>query len=164
MLFAAMAISVLGYWLYPTAPPRFVPELGFSANLDITGNDPTLVSNDPLFNPFAAVPSMHVGFSLILGLALVRLSRPISLKILFAMYPLLMTFVVVTTGNHFWLDAAAGAVAAAFAFGIATLLGRLRPERWSFRGEGSAAPHPDIAGAPELAGAAGTAPNEAAAT
>lgn len=145
MLLAAMAISLLGYWLYPTAPPRFLPDLGFSADLGITGNDPSLVDDDPLFNPFAALPSMHVGFSLIFGLSLVRLSRPIALKVLFAMYPLLMTFVVVATGNHWWLDAAFGALAAALAFGVATLLGRLRPERWSFHAEGSSVPAPEIA-------------------
>ena len=43
-----------------------------------------------------------------------------------------MTYVVVATGNHFWLDAALGALVAALAFGAAS--GPLRPERWSFQG------------------------------
>ena len=59
---AAMAISFLGYWLYPTAPPRFLPELGLDGATAVTGNNTLLTDPDnPFFNPFAAVPSMHVG-------------------------------------------------------------------------------------------------------
>ncbi len=152
MMIAAMAISFLGYWLYPTAPPRFVPELGFGGSIDITGAKPLLVDDDPLFNPYAAVPSMHVGFSLILGLSLAWLSRPPLLKLLFALYPALMTFTVITTGHHFWLDAFFGALAAALALGTATMLARVGPERWSLRGPGSAAPEapPPPENAPEI--------------
>ena len=49
-------------------------------------------------------------------------------------YPLLMTYVVVASGNHFWLDALLGAFAAAAAAGVAVLLGRWRPD-WAFRPE-----------------------------
>ena len=140
MLFVAMAISLLGYALYPTAPPRFVPELGLSVSPEVTGNEPIRVSDSPLFNPYAAVPSMHVGFALILGLSLAALSRRRLVRGLFVAYPLLMTYVVVATGNHSWLDAAAGALVAAMAFGAAELLGRLRPEAWSFKAEGTRPP------------------------
>lgn len=140
MLFAAMAISLLGYALYPTAPPRFVPELGLSTSPAVTGNDAIRFSSEPLFNPYAAVPSMHVGFALILGLSLAALSRRRLVRGLFVAYPLLITFVVVATGNHFWLDAAAGALVAALAFGAARVLARVRPEAWSFRAEGTSPP------------------------
>jgi membrane-associated phospholipid phosphatase len=121
---------VIGYALYPTAPPRFLPELGLDPS--VTGNNPLLVSpGDPLFNPFAAVPSMHVGLSVILAWSLALLVRSAALKgILFA-YPLLMTYVVVASGNHFWLDAVLGLAAAAAAVAVAMLLARLRPD-WSF--------------------------------
>ena len=76
---AAMAISVIGYALYPTAPPRFLPELGLDPS--VTGNNPLLLSpGDPLFNPFAAVPSMHVGLSVILAWSLALLVRSAALK------------------------------------------------------------------------------------
>ena len=140
-LLAAMAISLLGYFLFPTAPPRFVPELGFSSAHGVTGNDAIQVSHGALFNPYAAVPSMHVGMSLILGLSLARLSRQRLVKALFIAYPAVMTFVVVATGNHFWLDGAAGALVAAAAFGAAALLARLRPEVWSFRARETTPPH-----------------------
>jgi hypothetical protein len=144
---AAMAISLFGYLLFPTAPPRFVTELGFSSSHAVTGNDAIQVSHSPFFNPYAAVPSMHVGMSLILGLSLARLSRSRAIKALFIAYPAMMTFVVVATGNHFWLDAAAGAVVAAAAFAAAALLARARPEAWSFRANETTPPAP---AAPEI--------------
>ena len=132
MVLAAMAISVVGYALYPTAPPRFLPELGLDPSSAVTGNEPLLSSpGDPLFNPFAAVPSMHVGLSLIFAWSLALLVRPRALKALLFAYPLLMTYVVVASGNHFWLDAVFGAVTAAAAAAVAILLGRLRPD-WAF--------------------------------
>jgi hypothetical protein len=132
MVLAAMAISVVGYALYPTAPPRFLPELGLDPSSAVTGNQPLLSSpGDPLFNPFAAVPSMHVGLSVIFAWSLALLVRPRALKALLFGYPLLMTYVVVASGNHFWLDAVLGAITAAAAAGVAVLLGRLHPD-WTF--------------------------------
>jgi hypothetical protein len=131
-VFAAMAISVLGYALFPTAPPRFLPELGLDPSSTVTGNDPRLAaSGDPLFNPFAAVPSMHVGLSVILACSLAMLVGPILLRSLLFAYPLLMTYVVVASGNHFWLDAVFGLATAALAVGVATVLARFSPD-WSF--------------------------------
>jgi membrane-associated phospholipid phosphatase len=128
-----MAISVIGYALFPTAPPRFLPELGLDPSSSVTGNNP-LLSNpaDALFNPFAAVPSMHVGLSVILAWSLAMLVRQPMIRGLLIAYPLLMTFVVVASGNHFWLDAVFGLMTAALATGVALLLARLNPD-WSFK-------------------------------
>jgi PAP2 superfamily len=131
-VFAAMAISVAGYAFFPTAPPRFLPELGLDPSSAVTGNEPQLVKpGDPLFNPFAAVPSMHIGLSVLLAGSLGLLVRPIALRVLFFSYPLLMTYVVIASGNHFWLDAVFGVATAALAAGVALLLARLNPD-WSF--------------------------------
>lgn len=131
---AAMCISVLCYWLYPTAPPRFLAELGLDAGSAVTGNDTRLVdSGDPLFNPVAAVPSMHVGLALIFSWSLALLVGPRPLKALLFAYPLLMTYVVVASGNHYWIDALFGAFAAAAAAGAAALLARANPD-WAFGG------------------------------
>jgi hypothetical protein len=133
-VFAAMALSVVGYALFPTAPPRFLPELGLDPSSSVTGNNPLLSHPaDPLFNPFAAVPSMHVGLSVILAWSLAMLVRRPVIRALFFAYPLLMTYVVVASGNHFWLDAVLGLLTAAAAAGLALLLGRLNPD-WSFGG------------------------------
>jgi hypothetical protein len=147
---AAMAISVLGYWLYPTAPPRFLEELGLDGASAVTGNDARLVdTGDPLFNPVAAVPSMHVGLSMIFSWSLALLAPWRVLKAILFAYPLLMTYVVVASGNHYWLDAVFGAMTAVAAAGVALLLARLRPD-WSFRGA-AAAPAAEPAGAGAVA-------------
>jgi membrane-associated phospholipid phosphatase len=135
MVLAGMAISLLGYAFYPTAPPRFIGELGLDPSVAVTGNEPLRLDyDDPLYNPFAAVPSMHVGLALILAWSLALLLSNRVLKAALFAYPLLMAFVVIASGNHFWLDAVLGAVTAALAAGVAMLLARLRPE-WSFRAE-----------------------------
>jgi membrane-associated phospholipid phosphatase len=148
-LIAAMAISVIGYALYPTAPPRFLPEVGLDPSSAVTGNTPLLSSpGDPLFNPFAAVPSMHVGISALLAWSLALLVRPRPLKAAFFAYPLLMTYVVVASGNHFWLDAVLGLVCAALAVGVAILLARLNSD-WSFGSATRGAPTGDLEPQPE---------------
>jgi membrane-associated phospholipid phosphatase len=148
-VFAAMAISVIGYALFPTAPPRFLPELGLDPSSAVTGNDPLLSRpGDPLFNPFAAVPSMHVGLSVILAWSLAMLVRPRPLKAALFAYPLLMTYVVVASGNHFWLDAVLGLLTAALAVGAAILLARLNSD-WSFGSATRSAPTGDLEPQPE---------------
>lgn len=148
-VFAAMAISVIGYALFPTAPPRFLPELGLDPSTSVTGNNPLLANpGDALFNPFAAVPSMHVGLSVILAWSLATLVRTRVLRGLLFAYPLLMTFVVVASGNHFWLDAVFGLLTAALATGVAMLLARLNPD-WSFAPFGSRKPARELEPRPE---------------
>jgi PAP2 superfamily len=146
---AAMAISVIGYAFYPTAPPRFLPELGLDPSSAVTGNTPLLSSpGDPLFNPFAAVPSMHVGLSVLLAWSLALLVRPRALKATLFAYPLVMTYVVIASGNHFWLDALFGLVCAALAVGVAILLARLNSD-WSFGSATRSAPTGDLEPQPE---------------
>jgi hypothetical protein len=85
-----------------------------------------------LFNPYAAVPSMHVCFALMIGIPLSRLARWRAAKWFWGMYPLLVTFVIVATANHFVADAfLGGCVAAAAAYGAAWLA-RARPAVWAF--------------------------------
>jgi membrane-associated phospholipid phosphatase len=151
MVIGAMAISLAGYALYPTAPPRFLSELGLHGTSAVTGNSPYLSApGDPLFNPFAAVPSMHVALALILAWSLALLVRNRGAKVLLFAYPLLITLVVISTGNHFWLDAVFGALTAAAAAVIAILLARVRAD-WSFGAQrervqvGGPEPEPEVA-------------------
>ena len=73
MFMVAMGIALVGYMVFPTAPPRFMPELGFT--------DPVAAltarrrSAYALVNPYAAVPSMHVAFALMLAVPMVA-DRP----------------------------------------------------------------------------------------
>ncbi|MGB2711309.1 MAG: phosphatase PAP2 family protein [Conexibacter sp.] len=135
MFMIAMGIALLGYTLYPTAPPRLMPEWGFTDSVAaFTG---VRVENEPvsaLLNLYAAVPSMHVCFALMVGWPLARLVKPRALKVAWALYPLLVTFVVVATGNHYFLDAVLGALTAGVSALLShQLLARARPHAWAFR-------------------------------
>jgi hypothetical protein len=134
MFMVAMGLALVGYLIYPTAPPRFMPEWGFQDSVaDFTGISNDSVTVNALYNPFAAVPSMHVAFALMIGLPMAQLVKPRVLKIAWRLYPVLVTWVVVVTGNHFILDAILGAlVAAASAWAARDLFARARPEAWSF--------------------------------
>jgi membrane-associated phospholipid phosphatase len=133
MFMVAMAIALVLYAAYPTAPPRFMPEWGFSDSVaEFTGITASGSSADALYNPFAAVPSMHVAFALMLGLPMAAMARRTVVKALWWAYPLLVTFVVVATGNHWWFDAAAGAAVAAVSALAAVGFARTRPAAWAW--------------------------------
>jgi PAP2 superfamily protein len=134
MFMVAMGIALVGYVVYPTAPPRFLPEWGFTDTVTEFVGQATANTASVLYNPFAAVPSMHVAFALMIGVPAVRLIQWRVLKAVWALYPVLVTFVVVVTGNHFWMDAALGVLVAAVAACTAHAgLARLRPEAWGWR-------------------------------
>jgi PAP2 superfamily protein len=136
MFMIAMAIALVGYVLFPTAPPRFMPEWGFIDSVsDVTGIrvSPASSATNTLLNPYAAVPSMHVAFALMVGWPLARLVRPRALRVAWFLYPFLMTFVIVATANHFITDALLGALAAGLAAYGARWLARARADGvWRF--------------------------------
>jgi hypothetical protein len=113
--FAANAIAIAGYWLFPTAPPRLA---GVGIGDTVSGATSVNLTSSfvsTFYNEYAAVPSMHIGFSVISGLTIVALARSRALRIAGVLYPAFVLFVIVATGNHFFFDAAAGAFVAAVA-------------------------------------------------
>ena len=67
MFMVAMGIALVGYVVYPTAPPRFMPEWGFTDTVTEFVGGRREHSANALYNPFAAVPSMHVAFALMIA-------------------------------------------------------------------------------------------------
>jgi hypothetical protein len=133
MFAIAFLLAVVGYVLIPTAPPRFLPEWGFQDTVsEFTGISSANATLNRLYNPYAAIPSMHVAFSVMIGWPLARLVRWRALKVFWAVYPLLIAFVIVSTANHFLTDAALGATVAGLGACAAVMLGRLRPGAWRF--------------------------------
>jgi membrane-associated phospholipid phosphatase len=137
MFMIAMALALIGYWLYPTAPPRLMPEWGFTDAISqfVTGGTGSIDfgPTKAFMNFYAAVPSMHVCFAVMIGGSMSRLTRWRPGKILWALYPLLITFVVVATANHFLTDVFLGALTAgASALLAGRLLARARPDVWAF--------------------------------
>lgn len=133
MLMVAMGVALVAYVAFPTAPPRFLPEWGFFDSVaDLTGVPETSGSVNWLFNPYAAIPSMHVAFALMLGWPLARLARRRAVRVFWLCYPFVITFVTVATANHFLADAILGALTAGLSALVAARLGRLRPQTWNF--------------------------------
>ncbi len=134
MFLVAMGLALVGYIAYPTAPPRFMPEWGFSDSVAEFVGEKADQSANVLYNPFAAVPSMHVAFALMIAIPAIILVKHRTLKVLWGLYPLVVTFVVMVTANHFWLDAALGALVAAFsAYAAYAAFARARPDAWAWR-------------------------------
>lgn len=139
MLMIAMLIALIGYTVFPTAPPRFMPEWGFIDSVsNFTGMHIETAhggggASAAFTNLYAAVPSMHVAFALMIGWPLAWLARWRVVRVAWLLYPFLIAFVIVVTANHFIVDAILGALTAgASAYG-AMWLARARPSAWRFR-------------------------------
>jgi hypothetical protein len=122
-LLLASGLALVGFLLYPTAPPRLagvgIVDTVSGRHVDLNRG---LVSS--LYNPYAALPSMHVGYALIVAAGLLRHGRRLHVRALGALYPPFVLLVIVATGNHFFLDAAAGALVAGLAAALAMRLTR----------------------------------------
>jgi membrane-associated phospholipid phosphatase len=136
MFMIAMLIALVGYAVFPTAPPALMPEWGFTDAISQFLGVPHVDSGSAsaFVNVYAAVPSMHVCFATMTGWSMVRLVQRRVWKIFWALYPLWITFVVVATGNHYFTDVFLGALTAGTAALLAKqLLARARPDVWAFR-------------------------------
>jgi hypothetical protein len=135
MFVVAMGLALVGYALYPTAPPRMYPQDGFVDTIvkfsDI--NHDSAIAK-AFINPYAAIPSMHCAFAMMIGTTGVMVCRNWWSKAFWGLWPLLVLWVVIVTGNHYWIDAGLGWMVAATSAVVASrLLARARPEAWSFR-------------------------------
>jgi len=123
-LLLASGFSLVGFLSYPTAPPRLAG-IGIADTISNNHVDLNHGLVSSLYNPYAAVPSMHVGYALIVAASLLHQGQRLLVRSLGALYPPLVLLVIVATGNHFFLDAAAGAITAAVAAALTALL--IRP-------------------------------------
>lgn len=119
-LVSTWLIAIPIYALFPTAPPRLA-HLGIADTVSAgTGVHLTSKTSTLFFNPFAAVPSLHVGFAFAIAIALAAVAqRPVLRLVLLAWGPAVLLTVIVT-GNHFVLDAVAGLAVTGFAFLLAS--------------------------------------------
>jgi hypothetical protein len=128
-LLVSTALALVVHVAFPTAPPRLV---GFTLDTVVDRTRININSEllGVLYNPIAAMPSMHFGYALLVGFMLTKLSRSRVMRIVGFLYVPLVLFVIVSTGNHFILDAAAGAaVMAAGWFAATAMVSVPRPAR-----------------------------------
>jgi membrane-associated phospholipid phosphatase len=119
MLIAGNLIGLVGYVLLPTAPPRMFPEAGFTDTLaahSTVNHSSTFVAFAS--NPYAAMPSLHALDALIVSVVMATVVRRWWAKALWLAWAPWVWFAVMATGNHFWLDIAAGILVAGVAAAI----------------------------------------------
>ena len=110
-IFISGAIGIVIFAAFPMTPPR----LEILQVIDtVTERSHTYRAIQPpaLTNQYAAFPSLHFGWNLLLGIVMVGAVRNIGAKILWAATPVAMALAVVLTGNHYVLDVVAGGVVA----------------------------------------------------
>ncbi|MDH3724892.1 MAG: phosphatase PAP2 family protein [Thermoleophilia bacterium] len=123
----ANGIALTIFMVYPVAPPRLMRSSGFVdtlnrvSDVDLHGG---LLSG--WFNPYAAVPSMHFGYSIMIALVAMWLIRAWPLRFLALAYPAVVFITIVGTGNHFVIDAVAGTAVVAAGFVLIAMWMRLR--------------------------------------
>ncbi|MFI6372224.1 phosphatase PAP2 family protein [Streptomyces sp. NPDC050546] len=140
----ATLLALAGFWLYPLAPPRLMPTLGFVDTVHGVQDfsQPDYGTLTDITNQYAAMPSLHFGWSLWCGVVIAMLASRWWIKVLGLVHPLLTGSAIVVTANHWVLDAVGGAVVVGAGFGLVHVLTGPRPAV-----AGRAA-----AGAPEKAG------------
>jgi hypothetical protein len=119
-LLLSIALATVVFVLYPAAPPRLVGGLAIEDTVGLGGHD-TGSFLGIRFNPYAAVPSMHVGWTLLVGLHGFRAARRRLVKAAFLVHPAVMAVAVTATGNHFFFDSVAGIAVALLALGLLRL-------------------------------------------
>ncbi|MFI1370840.1 phosphatase PAP2 family protein [Streptomyces longwoodensis] len=131
VLFATTAVALVGYYLYPLAPPRLMNGSGFVDTVLAHRTWGSMASGDlkNMSNQYAAMPSMHIGWSLWCGLTLFALVRVPWVRVLGLLYPVLTLVVIVATANHFWLDAVGGVLCLAFGCAVSSLWYGALPQR-----------------------------------
>jgi len=119
-------LGLVTFLAFPLAPPRMLP---CNESIPATAPGATLLGEcfvdtlrsaggvwsyespiaKAIANQFAAMPSLHFGWSMWCGLGLYAYARRRWVRVLGVLHPIITLFVIVVTGNHFFLDAAGGA-------------------------------------------------------
>jgi hypothetical protein len=126
-ILATWLISVPVYAAFPVAPPRLADmglvdtiseQTGFAMDSNLT---------TAFYNELAAVPSLHVGFAVAVGIAVAAAVRNPVAKALALLWGPAIGLAVVATGNHYVFDIAAGVVAAALGYLLGAAVARMKP-------------------------------------
>ncbi|WP_083975728.1 phosphatase PAP2 family protein [Kitasatospora mediocidica] len=131
VLFVTTGIALVGFYFFPLAPPRLLTNGGFIDTVEVHHTWGSLASGAgaSVSNQFAAMPSMHIGWSLWCGLTLFFLAERAWVRALGLLYPAATLMVIISTANHYWMDALGGALC----LGIGFLAARLIYDRWAFQ-------------------------------
>lgn len=129
VLLLTTMLGLIGFWVFPMAPPRLLPGDGFVDTV-VYFNTWGSVANPNMAsatNQFAAMPSLHCAWALWSGLCLFFLARNRIVRTVGVLYPIWTVFVVLGTANHFLPDCLAGIACVAVSVGVITRLSRRHP-------------------------------------
>jgi PAP2 superfamily len=114
-------LGLLVFALFPVAPPRLAG-VGLQDTITLHAEAYRTVIPAALVNEYAAMPSFHAGWNLMLGIELFRVSRNLFLRGFALVMPATMAFAVIATANHYVLDVVGGAATVIAALGLVTWL------------------------------------------
>ena len=121
-------IALVIYHLFPVAPPRYLSDFGFVDTMAMYSNlSYQAQSTAPFVNPYAAVPSLHVGWPVLLAVGVIAATRFKPAWLLVAMLPVAQFFAVVFTANHFIFDAMIGVAVALVGLAAALVM-----QKWGY--------------------------------
>ncbi|MGW0334840.1 bifunctional glycosyltransferase 87/phosphatase PAP2 family protein [Streptomyces sp. NPDC003011] len=137
-------LALVGFWLYPLAPPRLMPGLGIIDTVHGVQDfsQPDYGTLTALTNQYAAMPSLHFGWSLWCGLVIAIVAPRWWMKGLGLLHPLFTASAIVATGNHWILDAVGGAAVVAAGFGLSYVFQGPRARTTAQAAEVSSQPEP----------------------
>ncbi|MGP9021043.1 bifunctional glycosyltransferase 87/phosphatase PAP2 family protein [Streptomyces sp. BR1] len=120
----ATLLGLVGFWLFPLAPPRLMPGMGF---IDTVHGPQDLAHPEygpmtQVTNQYAAMPSLHFGWSLWCGIVIAVVAPKLWMKALGLLHPLFTVCAIITTANHWVLDAIGGATVVGAGFALVHVL------------------------------------------
>ncbi len=122
-------IALIGFSTVPLAPPRYMPAFGFTDTI-IHAQSYYAFQNPKIVNQYAAMPSLHFGWDLLVAIAIGYNTSKRWIRVVAVFMPIIMLGGIVLTANHYFLDAAAGALVSmmglAFAYGLRRCVKRER--------------------------------------
>lgn len=124
-MFLSGAIGFAFFAFFPVAPPRLLG-LGLADTVTERSDAYRALQPPGLTNQYAAFPSLHFGWNLLLGIVVVLATTLLVIRALALLLPLAMGFAVVATANHFVIDVAGGLVVVLVALAVVVLRGRRR--------------------------------------
>jgi uncharacterized membrane protein YjjB (DUF3815 family) len=116
-------IALIGFTAVPLAPPRYMPEFGFVDTI-VHAQSYYVLQNPKIVNQYAAMPSLHFGWDLLVAVAIGTCTSKRWVRYVAFVLPFFTLSGIVLTANHYFLDAAAGALVAIAGLGVAYVLRR----------------------------------------
>ena len=117
-LILAGALSMIIFALYPVTPPRLMEGMVYVDTVTERSQSYRVLQPPGLTNPYAAMPSLHFGWNLLMGIAIVQQTRHWGSKLFGVLLPLAMFLAIVLTANHYILDGVAGGAIVLLSLGL----------------------------------------------